>query len=342
MAFGLAYPLGTVTFASNHPASELVPEPVIPQDISVPNSGVGSGTELANAVASVGVIAQTAVVQKAQRLGVGTAAVSAETVAGLLSPLDLTGLTAELSVPQTTSIFVVPQAAAVWKTKLIGTSSSVVSTSAAASALHKGILLTTPSSVVSVTNAATGLAGLFRVPATSVPVASYTQGTTIPSYPPNISVQVFPKPDTGTYFLQSILRICTPNAVTTHDATPLHICSHNGVLYGSSGSRLLSFDGETASGYAITGEIEFDSDRLSNVNELAVNYDGDDGVSVTILYDGVEFGPYDAVMSDRRFKASRSLSAFSRAPQLKIEWSSGVKSMDKITVYTNPHPRRRS
>jgi hypothetical protein len=134
----------------------------------------------------------------------------------------------------------------------------------------------------------------------------------------------------------------TNGAVSTHSATPTHICAHDGELYGSSGTALVRFDGEPASGYVVFGEIEFDSDRLSNVHELAVNYDGDDDVSATVVYGDTEFGPYESVMSDRRFKASKSSTAYSRTPQIRVQWPAGVERIDRVDVYTTPHPRRRS
>jgi hypothetical protein len=134
----------------------------------------------------------------------------------------------------------------------------------------------------------------------------------------------------------------TNGAVSTHSATPTHICAHNGELYGSSGTALVRFDGEPASGYVVFGEIEFDSDRLSNVHELAVNYDGNDDISATIAYGDTEFGPYESVMSDRRFKASKSSTAYSRTPQIRVQWPAGVERIDRVDVYTTPHPRRRS
>jgi hypothetical protein len=131
-------------------------------------------------------------------------------------------------------------------------------------------------------------------------------------------------------------------AVSTHPAEPTYIAVHDGVLYGASGANLLSFSGEPASGYVITGEIEFDSDRLTNIHELAANYSGISNISATVIYDGAEFGPYESVMSDRRFKASRNAAAYSRSPQIRIEWSAGVDQIDGIDIYTTPHPRRRS
>ena len=134
----------------------------------------------------------------------------------------------------------------------------------------------------------------------------------------------------------------TNGAVSTHTAEPSHLVEHGGVLYGSSGTDLVSFDGAAAAGYVITGAVEFDNDRLSNVHGLAVNYEGAAGVSATVIYDGAEFGPYESVMSDRRFKASKNFAAYSRSPQIKIQWSAGVDRISQAVVYTTPHPRRRS
>lgn len=130
-------------------------------------------------------------------------------------------------------------------------------------------------------------------------------------------------------------------AVSIIDTTATHIVAKDGVLYASSGDTLLRFTGSPASGYAVTGKLEFDSDRLTNVHELAANYGGA-AVSATVIYDGVEFGPYESVMSDRRFKASRNSTAYSRAPQIRIDWPAGTNIIDGIDIYTTPHPRRRS
>jgi hypothetical protein len=131
-------------------------------------------------------------------------------------------------------------------------------------------------------------------------------------------------------------------AVSTHSATPTHVCTHNGVLYGASDNELLSFDGEPASGYVVFGEIEFDSDRLTNIHELAVQYDGTSPITATISYGGTEFGPYESTMTDRRFKAARNSTAYGRTPQIKIQWSDGIDRINRVDVYTTPHPRRRS
>lgn len=130
-------------------------------------------------------------------------------------------------------------------------------------------------------------------------------------------------------------------AVSTSTSAPTHVFSYDGVLYASDGESLLAFTGSPASGYVVTGEIEFDSDRLTNIHELAANYSGTT-VSATIIYDGVEFGPYESEMSDRRFKASRNSAAYSRTPQIRIDWPAGTNIIDGIDIYTTPHPRRRS
>jgi hypothetical protein len=120
-----------------------------------------------------------------------------------------------------------------------------------------------------------------------------------------------------------------------------YIAVHDNTLYAANGGELYKFDGEAASGYIETGEIEYDDDRLTNVYETAVNYQSDGSLEVSIIYDGVEFGPYSTALSDRRVKASRSEAAYARSPRIKVAWPEGTERLDRVTVYTNPHPRRR-
>jgi len=141
-----------------------------------------------------------------------------------------------------------------------------------------------------------------------------------------------------------MMYVINPNngAVSTHSANPSHIVEHEGVLYGSVNDTLVSFDGPTTGGHVKTGRVEYDSDRLSNIREVAVNYESTEPLTVDIIYGDAPFGPYSTVMSDRRVKTSRAESAYARTPSVTISWTTDEVKIERATIYTTPHPRRRS
>lgn len=131
-------------------------------------------------------------------------------------------------------------------------------------------------------------------------------------------------------------------AVSTTDQPIDHVAVHNGVLYGSRGDQLFSFSNPSTTWTAITGKLSLNEGRLSNVFQVVTEHTGVSGVEATLTYhtetEDVEHGPLEAVLSDRRFKASRKLLADLVSVTIQ---GTNIQELKQVALYTNPHPRRR-
>ena len=131
-------------------------------------------------------------------------------------------------------------------------------------------------------------------------------------------------------------------AVSTTDSDVPYVATYNNVLFGSKADTLYSFDVDDNIWTLTTGDLSLDEGRLSNIFQVVTAHAGTTGIEVTLNYHtetgDIAHGPLPAILSDRRFKASRKLLADSISVTIQ---GNNISELGSVVLYTNPHPRRR-
>ena len=119
-------------------------------------------------------------------------------------------------------------------------------------------------------------------------------------------------------------------AVSTHTATPSHVCEHGGVLYGG-GDEFVSFDGDTLLPTLQTGAMSFGS--KSKLRKVTLGVDA--GASTVVhSVDGTAFPQTARDTTDTDVEHSTNRAYEARDHQLTVTFTGALRYVDLSVVST--------
>jgi len=120
-------------------------------------------------------------------------------------------------------------------------------------------------------------------------------------------------------------------AVSTHSATPTHICAHDGELYGSAGTALVSFDGAALVPTLQTGKLQFG--QKSKLRKVTLGVDAGASTVVHSL-DGVDFPQTVRSTTDTDVEHATNRAYEGRDHQLTVTFTGELRYVDLSVVST--------
>jgi hypothetical protein len=117
----------------------------------------------------------------------------------------------------------------------------------------------------------------------------------------------------------------TTLAVSTHEATPTHVVAHGGVLYGSSGENLVSFDGDQLIPTVQTGKLQFG--QKAKLRKVTLGVDAGASTVVHSL-DGTDFPQTSRTTTDLDVEHPTNRAYEGRFHQLTVTFTGELSYID--------------